>query len=88
LRFAGAGIVTFGEAAGGNTPFMASAIGEPAPTGRFSDFLVQTAGSGNKIGVCETRNVIVTAVFSHDQKPPKPSSRERRRLRSIAPMQA
>jgi hypothetical protein len=48
LRFPGAGMVTFGEAAGENLHFMASAIAGPAPTARFAPLLCERPRSSRR----------------------------------------
>ena len=77
LRFRGAGIVTFEEATGENLQFMASAIVEPAPMGRFAPFLCERPSAGDEIRVSDTQNVICEEVGA-----PRRRHQWRRRLQS------
>ena len=51
-------MVTFGEAAGENLHFMASAIAEPTPIARFAALLCERPVARDEIGVSDTQNVI------------------------------
>ena len=65
LRLRGAGMMTFGEAAGESLHFTANAIAETTAMAGFAPVSFERAAARNEIGVSDTQNVIAYPPTPH-----------------------